>query len=88
MYCLKNDIYVITFPTPYPKIWQFLQYHTYDFVHDITNILDIPVLFIFCIVFDAINEMQMLFAVRTVLSYLPRTKSWKYMSQEIRQKLV
>ena len=77
MYCLKNVIYVIIFPTPYPQIWQFLQYETYDFAHDITNILDIPAIYIFCIAFDVIYEMQMLFAAGVVSSYLPRDQTLK-----------
>ena len=62
---------------PIPKSDNFLQYETYDFAHNITNILYIPAIFIFCIVFDVMNEMQMLFDVRTVSSYPPRDHTLK-----------
>ena len=75
------------FPNPLPpKSDNFLQ--TYDFAHNITNILDIPDIFIFCIILDAMNEMQMLFAVRTVSSHLPRDLTLKICVHEIQQKLV
>ena len=73
---------------PTPKFDIFLQYETYNFAHNIPNISDIPGIFIFYIGFDIINEMQMLFAVRTVSSYLPREQTLKIYIQEIRQKLV
>ena len=86
---MKNVICVITFPAPTPKFDIFLQYETYDFAHNITNSLDIPAIFISCIVFDVINEMQMLLATRTVSSYLPcRDQTLKIYIQEIKQKLV
>ena len=66
----------------------FLQYETYDFAHDITNILGIPAIIIFCIVFDVTNEMQMLFAAKTMSSYLPRDQTLKIYVQEIWQKLL
>ena len=86
MYCLKNVTCVIPQP-PTPKFDNFLQYETYDFAHNITNILDISAIFIFCIAFDVINEMQMLFAARTLSSYLPRDQTLKIYAQEIKQKL-
>ena len=58
MYWLKKSICVITFPTPYLKILLFSQYVAYDFAHDITNIWDIPVIFVFCTVFGVINNTQ------------------------------
>ena len=73
---------------PTPKFDNFLQYATYDFAHNITHILDIPAIFIFYIEFDAMYEMQMLFAVRNVSFYLPRDQTLKIYVQEIRQKLV
>ena len=86
MFCLKNVICAITFQTLCPKFDNFLQYETYDFAHDITNILDIPTIFISCIVLDAMNEMQMLFTARAASSYLPRDQTLKIYVQEIGQK--
>ena len=62
---------------PTPKFEHFLQCKTYDFVHNITNIVDIPAIFVFCIVFDDINEVQMLFATKTVSSYFPGNQTLK-----------
>ena len=66
----------------------FWQYETYDFAHNVTNILDIPAIFIFCIVLDAMNKMQMLFDARTVSSYLPRYQALTIYVREVRQRLV
>ena len=89
MNLLKNVICVIIFSTPLPQnLTIFVQYETYDFAHNITNILDFPAIFIFYVVFDVINAMQMLFAVRIVSSYLPRDQTFKIYVQDIRQKLV
>ena len=77
------------FPKPLPqKLDNCLQYETYDFAHNITNILDIQAIFIFYTIFDVMNEMQMLFASRTVSSYFPSYQTLKIYTQEIRQKLV
>ena len=77
------------FPNPPTPIFDnFIQYETYDFARNITNILDFPAIFIFYVVFDVINVMQMLFAVRIVSFYLPRDQTLKIYVQENRQKLV
>ena len=77
------------FPNPLPKNFTIFYSTRHDFAHHITNILDIPAIFIFCIAFDVINEIQMLFAARTLSSYLPRDQTLKiYAAQEIKQKLV
>ena len=60
---------------PYPKIWQLLQCNTYDFAHNITISLDIPAIFVFCMIFEVIDEIMMLFAAKTVLSNL--VLGWK-----------
>ena len=77
-----SSVWLLSQP-PTPKFDNFLQYETYDFAHNITNILYFPAMFIFYIVFDAINAMQMLFAVRIVSSYLPKDQTLKIYLQEI-----
>ena len=84
VYWLKNVICVITFLTSNPKIWYFLHYETYDVAHNITNMSDIPAIFIFWIEFDVVNEMQMLFAAKILLCYLPRDQILKIYVQEIK----
>ena len=90
IYCIGWKISSVWLPSqpPTPKFDIFLQYETYDFAHNITNISYSPAIFIFSIVLDVINEMQMLFAARTVSSYLPREQTLKIYVQEIRQKSV
>ena len=51
------------------------------------NMLGMPAMFVSSIVFDVINEMQVLFATKTVSCYLPRDQTLKINVQEIRQKL-
>ena len=46
----------------------FLRCGTYDFAYNITNVLYIPAIFIFCLVFDARNEMQMSLSATNVSS--------------------
>ena len=82
-----SSVWLLSQP-PTPKFDNFWQYDTYGLAHNITNILDIPAIFIFCLVFDIMNEMQMLFAARTVSSYLPRDQTLKIYVQEIRPQLV
>ena len=66
-----------------PKLDNCLQYETYNFAHYIKNILDVPAMFVFCIVIDVVNEMQMSFSATTVLSYLPREQTLQICVQEI-----
>ena len=82
-----SSVWLLSQP-PTPKFYNFLQYETYDFAHNITNILYFPAVFIFFVVFDVINAIQMLFAVRIVSSYLPRDQTLKIYVLEIRQKWV
>ena len=86
MYWLKKGICIITFPTPYPKILLFSQYVAYDFTHDIANIWDIPVIFVFCTVFGVVNNMQTSFYGNTVLSYLPMDQPLKICVKQFCQK--
>ena len=45
-------------PNPLPlNLIFFLHYETYDFVNNITDIIDIPSIVVFCIVFDVINKI-------------------------------
>ena len=53
-----SPVWLLSQP-PTPKFDNFLQFETYEFAHNIPNILDIPAIFIFCIAFDVINVMQM-----------------------------
>ena len=77
MISVGNVLFRITFPNPTPKFDNHLHYETHDFAHNITVILDIPAMFVFCVGFDVINEMQMSFSTKTVFSYLPRDQPWK-----------
>ena len=77
------------FPNPlHQKLNNSLQYETYDFAHNITNILDIQAIFIFYIEFYVTNEAQMLFASRTLSLYFPWYQTLKIYIQEITQKLL
>ena len=60
---------------------------TYDFAHYIANILDIPVIIVFCRVFGVIYNMQMLFYGNTVLSNCPMDQTLKICVKEMRQKM-
>ena len=87
---LKRGFGVITFPNPYPKILLFFTvcgYVIYDFAHDIANIWDIPAIFVSCRLFGVIYDIQMLFDVNTVLSYLPMDQPLKICVKEMWQKM-
>ena len=60
----------------------------YDFAHDIANIWDIPVIFVFCSVFGVVNNMQTSFYGNTILSYLPMEQPLKYVSNSFDKKRV
>ena len=55
---------------PLPQTLKIVTQLNLWIAHEIANILNIPAVFVFRKVFDLINEMQLLFGTKTVLSYL------------------